>query len=201
MVYMAKKNSNVVDMNRRPQESRKQVLEQLFREHGAVLRAFLAPRISPGMDLDDLVQEVFLRLARVEDLSERIATNKGSTVSYLITIGINLILDIKKHNAVAGKHAYLEAQYVEEEVLRTSPDVIVCAQQDLKLVEQVVLQLPPVWRKVFLLSRVEGLTYREISQRMNVSVKQIEKYMSKSLKRIRDAFISVQKQEAKDGQE
>lgn len=201
MVYMAKKNSNVVDMNRRPQESRKQVLEQLFREHGAVLRAFLAPRISPGMDLDDLVQEVFLRLARVEDLSERIATNKGSTVSYLITIGINLILDIKKHNTVAGKHAYLEAQYVEEEVLRTSPDVIVCAQQDLKLVEQVVLQLPPVWRKVFLLSRVEGLTYREISQRMNVSVKQIEKYMSKSLKRIRDAFISVQKQEAKDGQE
>ncbi|WIO74714.1 RNA polymerase sigma factor [Porticoccaceae bacterium LTM1] len=196
---MAKKKSNVVDMNGRPLVSQKQVLEQLFREHGAVLRAFLAPRISTDMDLDDLVQEVFLRLARVEDLTERMATNRGSTLSYLITIGVNLILDIKKHNAVVDKHAYLGVQNSEEETLRTAPDVIACAREDLQLVEQVIFQLPPVWRKVFLLSRVEGMTYKEIAQKMNVSVKQVEKYMSKTLKKIRDAFIYDQKQEANDG--
>lgn len=199
MLYMARKHTNVVGLNGKPLESKEQVLEQLFREHGVVLRAFLAARVSPEMDLDDLVQEVFLRLARVEDLKGRMTADRGSTLSYVLTIGVNLILDLKKHHAVVDRHARREAQMTEESERQACPDVIAAAQEDLALVEEAVLQLPPVWRKVFLLSRVESMTYREIAEKMNVSVKQVEKYMSKALKRLRDAFRAAHRQEANNG--
>ncbi|MBV4360568.1 RNA polymerase sigma factor [Pinibacter aurantiacus] len=48
--------------------------------------------------------------------------------------------------------------------------------------------LPPVRRKVFEMSRIEGLTYKEIAQRLSISTKTVEHHISKALKAIRIYF-------------
>ncbi len=193
---MTRKNNKVVGLVNTPQQTAGQVLERLFKDHGVALRSFLAARIDPGVDLDDLVQEVFLRLARMEGLSERMISSKGSCRAYVFTIGTNLILDLKKHNVIKQGYARQQAEMADEVGRGGSPEIIVSAREELALVQKAVLELPPVWRKVFLLNRVELKSYRQIAEQMGVSVKQVEKYMSRALARIRDVVRNAPWQEA-----
>jgi RNA polymerase sigma-70 factor (ECF subfamily) len=54
--------------------------------------------------------------------------------------------------------------------------------------ETTLSNLPLNNREVFLMSRMEELTYKEIAQRLNVSIKTIEKRMSKTLNELRKAL-------------
>lgn len=53
----------------------------------------------------------------------------------------------------------------------------------------VMQQMPSVRRRVFELSRFEGFTYQEISTTLSLSVKSVEKQISRALKQLRHAFI------------
>ena len=54
-----------------------------------------------------------------------------------------------------------------------------------------IAQLPQKCREVFLLSRQEGLTYKEIAQHMNISVKTVENQLSKALKLLRNSLSDL----------
>lgn len=51
--------------------------------------------------------------------------------------------------------------------------------------EQAISELPETQREVFLMNRIDKLTYAEIAERLGVSVKAIEKRMGKALKHMR----------------
>lgn len=53
-------------------------------------------------------------------------------------------------------------------------------------IEEAVSSLPPQCQTVFRLSRFEGLTYAEIAQQLNISVKTIENHMGKALRIMRE---------------
>jgi RNA polymerase sigma-70 factor (ECF subfamily) len=55
-----------------------------------------------------------------------------------------------------------------------------------KQIEEAISSLPPQCQTVFRLSRFEGLTYAEIAQQLNISVKTIENHMGKALKIMRE---------------
>ncbi|MDI3321284.1 RNA polymerase sigma factor [Pinibacter soli] len=54
-----------------------------------------------------------------------------------------------------------------------------------------MLSLPPVRRKVFEMSRMEGLSYKEIAQRLSISTKTVEHHISKALKALRIHFPTL----------
>lgn len=60
--------------------------------------------------------------------------------------------------------------------------------QIIKKLHEILDQLPLRCRTIFILSRFENLTYREIAQNLNISVKTVENQMSKALKFIRNSF-------------
>jgi RNA polymerase sigma-70 factor (ECF subfamily) len=60
-------------------------------------------------------------------------------------------------------------------------------QEFLEKVERVIANLPEKQREVFVMSRIEKLKYKEISEKLNISVKAIEK-------RMRNALIVVREQ-------
>ncbi|MGS2723450.1 RNA polymerase sigma factor [Porticoccus sp. GXU_MW_L64] len=182
---MAKPN-NVIDLSGHRQQARRRLLNKLFEEHGGPLRSFLAGRLGSRADLDDVVQDVFVRLARLSDLSDKVLNNKGSCRAYLFTIGNNLAVDLKRKNQVRKLYVDVHQGLKSEQSKQQSPETIIAARQDLEVVKQAIAKMPAAWRRVFLLSRVELLSYRQIAEQLNVSVKQIEKYMSKALKCVRD---------------
>lgn len=58
-------------------------------------------------------------------------------------------------------------------------------QQKLKYIAQIIEQLPPKRKEIFIMSKTEGLTYEEIASHLEISVKTIETQMSKALYEIR----------------
>ena len=59
-----------------------------------------------------------------------------------------------------------------------------------KGVNQAIEQLPEKCREIFSLSRKEGLSYRQIAERLGISVKTVETQISIALKRIREILSS-----------
>ena len=49
-------------------------------------------------------------------------------------------------------------------------------------------KLPPKCREVFILSKINGMKYKEIAVQLNISTKTIENHMTKALRQIREAF-------------
>ena len=186
---MPETKSNVVDLPGRRQETREQVLERLFKEHRAALCAFLRVRMDRDAEMDDVVQEVFIRLARMKDLPERLSQGRESNRSFIIAIANNLVLDLEKSRRVRHRYAdKVQAQaHDDDRVQSGTPETIAAARQELKRLRDVIMNLNPNWRKAFILNRFKHMSYREISVEMGVSVKQIDKFMKNALIQIRRA--------------
>jgi DNA-binding CsgD family transcriptional regulator len=73
---------------------------------------------------------------------------------------------------------------------KTNRDEAAINYQDLKAqYERNLAKLPEKQRTVFLMNRMEGLTYTEIAKRLDVSVKTIEKRISQTLSKLRKTIV------------
>jgi RNA polymerase sigma-70 factor (ECF subfamily) len=138
----------------------------LHRGHLAWLIEALRRRI--GGDLaEDLAQEAWLRLtAGTEPIRNPRAL--------LMTVAMNLARDQFRRDRVRAEHlARAPDRLLPNSAARTAED-------DLHL-KQVILSLPPKLRDVLLLSKIGGLTNREIAQRFGLSVRAVDKRLQKAI--------------------
>ncbi|WIO74704.1 sigma-70 family RNA polymerase sigma factor [Porticoccaceae bacterium LTM1] len=188
---MVKKQDNVVDLQGRPLETREQALERLFHEHRSAVSAFLTVRLRVSREeLDDVVQEVFARLARMEDLLEKLPPDNESARSYLFAAANRLVVDMERRRVVRMRYQQqLEQQVRAEKPAADSPESLVLAREDLEVVKAVLAGLKPLWRQAFILSRFKQKSYQEIADRMGVSIKTVEKYICMALSQLRKALM------------
>ncbi|WJI16107.1 RNA polymerase sigma factor [Pseudoxanthomonas winnipegensis] len=161
-----------------------QSFDTFFIEHRRALSAFLRRRAATEDDVQEIVQESYLRILRYGYDDSRPAV---VWKSLLYRIATNLALsrvrsDLSRN--VAGQQSVDDLELVSE---APSQERTVLAQQELELIRQVIAGLPPKCRKVFLLSRAHGKTYPEIAQICGISVKMVEKYISQVLAALRVA--------------
>lgn len=107
-----------------------------------------------------------------------------SAKSYLYKIVSNICLDMLRHEKVKERHAKFVVQNTS-----TSADNSVFNQIELKElstdIDQAIATLPEQMRRVFEMSRYEGLKYAEISARLGISIKTVETQMSRALAKLR----------------
>ncbi len=191
---MTRQASNIVNFQCR-QEAHKQVLERLFSEHGEALRSFLRGRMGGSPELEDIVQDVFVRLARMEDLHQKLVADHRDSRAFIFTMANHLLVDRQRRSAVRRQYQEAEFELAQEEQVETTPEIIVSDTQQLDVVERAILSLPPVWRQAFVLNRFDNKSYPQIAAEMGVSVKQVEKYMSSALNRIREVARTIREME------
>jgi RNA polymerase sigma factor (sigma-70 family) len=141
-------------------------LADLYHRHAAWLTRRL--RASGVQAADDVVQETYLRIAPYQARGE-IRHPK----SLLLRIASSLV-------AEEGRRAQRRSRHATE----LSPLVDAPAQAETLLLKQLILQLPQPERDIFLFSRFEGLTNEQIAGRLEVSVKTVERRMTRALKQI-----------------
>lgn len=183
---MGQDDRKLIDFRlRRRQMGSSLELEAMFDEHRQALRAFVAQRANlEGVDVDDVTQEVFLKIASNKPLLSRLANQGAAARSFLFTMANNLIVDICRKLNVRKKY-----HDVVSEEMRGSVDLerTVIAERELEAIKAVILGLKPEWRETFVLNRFGGMSYREIAEHLDITVKQVENHMARSLMRIRKA--------------
>ncbi|WIO74210.1 sigma-70 family RNA polymerase sigma factor [Porticoccaceae bacterium LTM1] len=185
MRAMSRKEDNVLDFHGRHHKAREKVLEQLFKAHGDALRSFLFGRTGAEDDPDDIVQEVFLRLVKMEGLQTKMADSHARNRAYIFTMANNLIVDIERRKAL--QRTYTNQLEDCDQVQEITPEAAASAERDLSMLKQVIQEMKPAWRQAFVLNRFKFMSYTQIAKHMGVTVKQVENYMTQALVRVRDA--------------
>lgn len=144
------------------------------------LKQLLHRRGQSPEDSEDLVQEAFLRLHKFMD-SGREARQPEAL---LVTTVLNLAVDAKRRDRRDRREQFV-AEPVEDLPivdLTPSPDEMLIAEQRLRQITQILdTKLSARTREIFLLHRLEGFTYDEIAQRMQMSVRTVEKHIARAV--------------------
>ena len=183
----APRNDNIIELDSRERPSRRQLVEQLFAQHGRALRVFLRGRSVRLEEIEDVVQEVFTRLMSAQRLEEKMTAATGSNRSYLMSMASGLISDRRRKRQVRTAYAEAQEEIDSERVDERTPERIVAAQLELEAVRAVILNLPLNWRVALLLQRLRNLSYEQIALHMGVTVRQVERYLYRATRRIQKA--------------
>jgi RNA polymerase sigma-70 factor (ECF subfamily) len=156
-------------------------VEALARLYAPALRRFFQRRIAEPADLDDLVQEVFLRLARRGDLA-----GVGNLEGYVFQTAANILRDRARRRATRRSEAHepIGADHVEDAAF--SPERVLLGREAIDQLRAALLTLPPRTRDVFFLGRIEGFGYAEIAARLGISLSAVNKHMAKALELLMD---------------
>jgi len=154
-------------------------LDTLYREESPRLLRSLSRRTANREDAHDLLNEVFLRLARLR-ASGTLRLDRPK--AYLSRIATNLLRDRAKQ---ASRHMIADHVAADEGRLAGPDQQRLLETRDmLTRVEAAMLKLRPKTREIFMAHRIDGLSYAEIAERTGLSVKGVEKQMSKAIAQI-----------------
>jgi len=151
-------------------------LDLLVRRYQSALLRYFSKRISNRADAEDLVQEVFIRIARQGN-----TTNIDHVEAYLFQTASNLLRDRARREAThhASQHISFEDSGYEGE--SPSEERVYEGREAIEQFLEVVAGMPPRRRMVFLMHRFMGLSYGAIALRLGISASVVEKHMSRAL--------------------
>ncbi|MBS1632845.1 MAG: RNA polymerase sigma-70 factor [Bacteroidetes bacterium] len=157
-----------------PPEIRKE-FEVVFKQYYQKLCSYAFTFIKDKESCEDLVQEIFIKIWEKEKMELGVEKIKF----YLFTAVRNNCynkLQKDKKNIIQE----LQDEDVSEEInfrienYETEPD-------PKHLVSNALQLLPPKCKEIFMLSRLSGLTYRQIADSLEISVKTVENQMGKAI--------------------
>ena len=154
----------------------KQSFEILYHRYSGTLYNFMM-KVSKGdsYTAEELVQQTFIR---VWENRENVNPEK-SFISYLCTIAKNMLLNRYEHQTIQ----FIYEEYIKAKVIDNKN--ITEEEVDRKLLEEyldkLADKLPPKRKEIFVLSRKEGLSNKQIAQKLNISESTIETQLSKAL--------------------
>ena len=151
---------------------------QLYRAEAPDLVRVVRRRLTDAQDALDLVHDAFVRLLALG--AERLhRLEQEQPAAYLNRAARNLALDRTRSDARRSAAAHMPL----EDVALAAPDLEsqLEARDALRRLEAVMLRLKPKTRAIFIAHRIEGLSYAEIAARSGLTVKGVEKQMSRAI--------------------
>jgi RNA polymerase sigma-70 factor (family 1) len=126
---------------------------------------------------EDAVQEAFMVL-----WEKRQTVSDKTLAPFIFTIGRNLFLKRKRHDAVTLKFIKM---HPEPENENPASEKIENDEFD-RLLQSALSELPAKCRTVFLMSRMDEMKNKEIADELGISLKAVEKQITKALKFLRE---------------
>lgn len=153
--------------------------EKVFREHFQALHAYAAVMLQDDEVAEDLVQQMFLKLWE----KRHAVTIQTSLKAFLYKCVHNDCLNYLKH--VKVKEGYQNhTTYALKNATSKPVEMLELKELENRL-REALKELPEQCLTVFQMSRFEDLKYREIADRLGVSVKAVEKQMGNALRLLR----------------
>lgn len=149
-------------------------VNDLYCEHHGWLNGWLRKRLGNAFDAADLTQDTFVRVIKA-----RSALDIREPRPYLSRIAKGLLIDLIRRRSL--EQAYLEALATLPEALQPSLEEQANLLQALVEIDRLLQGLGTKVKQVFMLSQFDGLTYPQIAEQLNISVRSVNNYMAKAM--------------------
>ncbi len=151
---------------------------KIFLENEAAIRRFIGRYSANAQDIEDFTQETFLK-----GFAAEMRTEIRDPKAFLFKIAKHTALAEFRKNKRAPTDRLEDfggAELILDEGQSTAIDDL-DGRRKLAVFARAVAHLPPKCRKAFLMRRVDGLPYKQIAIRMNISVSAVEKHVTTGL--------------------
>jgi RNA polymerase sigma-70 factor (ECF subfamily) len=156
----------------------KKAFEQIFKIYYEDLCRYALFLSSGVADTEDIVQDIFFKMW----INRKDFILTSSLKSYLFTAVKNSVINIIKHEGIKEKYIQYQKNYEDSS---ENPDKIENSELGNKI-NTIISELPERRREIFIMSKLEGLKYKEIAEKLNISVKTVENQMGEALKFLRE---------------
>lgn len=157
-----------------PSAQRRLHLEAVAAEYRGPLLRFFQRRAEAAQDAEDLVQEVFSRLARQDlDLIENVQ-------GYIFRIAANVLRDRARRASVRAVVIQTPEDFDMEDEGGFTPERILQGQEAVQIMVSALCELPDMVRMVFSQYHFDGVAQVDISRRLGLSLSTVEKHMAKA---------------------
>lgn len=154
-----------------------------YRHYRRALQRYLLRRLRKAQDVDDLAQEVYLRLLR-HDESKCV----HKPLAYLYGIASHVVANYHIDEGHDREHLRVDNE-TEETWAKEQSNVVSDDLADrLNLqqqIERALALLPPTHAAVLVAHKRDGLSYGEVAKKLNLSIHTVEKYVTQAKARIR----------------
>lgn len=172
-------SSETKDILIRLQTGEHAVLEELFQAHYQMVCKTIHRFIKDKSLVEDLAQEVFIRLWQ-----KRNQLNvTQSFAAYIRRMAINEALG---HIRKSKRYQIEEFDTKQHQGTGNGTEELYLYGELKDNINQAIDTLPPRCKLIFQLSRFEDMTYKEIAQKLEISIKTVENQMGKALKILRE---------------
>jgi RNA polymerase sigma-70 factor (ECF subfamily) len=154
----------------------------LFEKYSAKLYRFSFTLLKNHEDSKEIVQETFFR---VWDKRREIDSSK-SFKSFLFTISYHLIIDQLRLKLKDQEYRKFLKEYFKTEEVKI--DSVTDYETLNRQISAVIEGLPVKRKQIFIMSREQGLSHKEIAGQLNISVKTVENQINLALKLIKLRF-------------
>ena len=166
-------------------ETGRAALVEAYLERRADLIRFFALRLRSVSAAEDLVQEIYVRVAAADTPIEI-----QNPVAYLYRLGSNLMLDRLRGERRTGRRdaAWLDSRSTrlggQQVAPEPSAEAAVAARQRLARLTEALLELTPQTQRVFRMHKFEGLTHPQVAEALGISRSAVEKHMMAALRHL-----------------
>ena len=196
------KTQHLVAMVRGGDES---ALNQLCNVYGPrvhwIIRLRMGRELRSKLESMDLVQDTLIHaLSGLDDFTYK---NEGDFVRWLSTIAENVLRgnlkklhagkrDIRREVRLCGYGPSTGSRFVVNPgpIDATTPSVIMSRKEELEKLEKAIDQLKPEYKEVIILTKIERLSYKEISERLGKSNDAVRKQISRAILALANVFES-----------
>ncbi len=151
---------------------------KIFLENESAIRRFIGRYCSSAQDVEDFTQETFLK-----GFAAEMRTEIRDPKAFLFQIAKHTALaDFRKNKRSPTDRLedFGGAELILDEGQSSAIDEL-DGRKKLAVFAKAVAHLPPKCRKAFLMRRMDGLPYKQIANRLNISVSAVEKHVTAGL--------------------
>ena len=149
----------------------------------AMLTQFLRRSGRSKSDIDDLIQDVYVRVC--EAAAKEIP---DPAKPFVFTVARNLLIDRLRREHVVPIETVEDLDALNVAIDAPGPDQALIAREELRRVQAALDQLPRRAREAVVLRKVEGLSGKEIGQRMGIAERTVNRHLTDAMHALADTL-------------
>jgi len=154
-------------------------IDALVTRFAKPLASYFRRRVDSPEDVADLVQEVFLRVARLPDVDAIEVPDR-----FLFVVAANTLRDRQRRLAARGYPRHVPIDDLELESADFSPFRVLVGQEGIRQVERALRELPERTRDVFVLKLFEEYRMADVASALGISKRAAEKHYARALQHL-----------------